>query len=183
MEFVLEHLYSLLQRQGNLLNGGGGAAAVDCDGWSTYWWAKGAETQPHPRIVPRDFTLPTEVSPQTAWNWWWSSHYSDKERDVTLPPVRACNYYHLPRAQQPRWSEWKSFFEECVAELSEALRKELEDAYKKKDVQLELLNRTYECAVHVVQKYRTASKRRTQLKFGTVLRTRGAVRAAACRSN
>ena len=31
MEFVLEHLYSLLQRQGNLLNGGGGAAALEVD--------------------------------------------------------------------------------------------------------------------------------------------------------
>jgi hypothetical protein len=155
----------------------GGASAVGCDGWRTYWWSKGAETQAHPRIVPHDFSLPTEVTTQTAWNWWWSAHLSDRDRSVTLPPVRACNHYHLPRAQQPRWSEWKGFFEECVAELPEDVRKDLEDAYKKRDVTLEMLNRAYACAVPVVQKYRATSKRQTQLKFGTILRNRVRLRA------
>jgi hypothetical protein len=155
----------------------GGAAAVGCDGWRTYWWPKGAETQAHPRIVPHDFSLPTEVTTQTAWNWWWSAHLSDRDRNVTLPPVRACNHYHLPRAQQPRWSEWKGFFEECVDELPEDVRKDLEDAYKKKDVTLEMLNRAYACAVPVVQKYRATSKRQTQLMFGTILRNRSRLRA------
>lgn len=153
-------------------------AGQNANGWPVYWWRKGVERNACPRIVPEFYTLPVKVSPQAAWQQWWGPHTSDVQPDITFPPIKACTCFHLPRAQQPRWSEWNAFFAECVESVPEDLKKQLTDAYKLNNVSLPLLNLTYSSVVPVVDKYR-AKQRSAQLRFATVLRNWGAARAAA----
>ena len=152
----------------------------DADGWRLYWWKKGAEPNACPRIVPSTFKLPTDLTAQTAWQLWWTSHASDDDASVMLPPIKACTYYHLPRGSQPRWKEWSSFFEECFNSMPVTEQTELMQAYKRRNVPLSLLNRCYVLVVPIVNMYRKNSKRKEQLKLGTILRNR-AVAAAAQR--
>lgn len=147
------------------------------DGWKLYWWRKGAEKNACPRIVPELYKLPLNISPQTAWQQWWGPHLSDVNPEITLPPIKACTCFHLPRAQQPRWSEWNAFFEECMAIVPVDLKNQLTDAYKLRNVPLHLLNDAYTAAIPVVSRYRGGA-RMAQLRFSTVLRHWAKARAA-----
>ena len=156
-------------------------ASVDAEGWCVYWWKKGAEKSACPRIVPSNFKMPVDLTPQTAWQQWWAAHPSGFDAGVQLPPIKVCTYFHLPREAQPRWKEWSSLFEECFNALPDGVKKELLDAFKARDMPLALLNRSYGLVVATVDLYRQTSKRKAQVKMGTVLRNR-AVAAAASRA-
>ena len=173
VEKMLDQKLAAVQTQSK-----GAGAGENANGWPVYWWRKGAEPNACPRIVPECYTLPVKVSPQIAWQQWWGPHTSDVSADITYPPIKACTCFHLPRSQQPRWSEWNTFFAECMECIPEALKKQLTDAYKLKNVPLPLLNDTYRSVLPVVDKYR-AKQRSAQLRFATVLRNWGAARAAA----